>query len=116
MNKNHKLLMCAAGIFVCYFYFGILQEKITRGTYSNEEKDEDGKTIKTQEKFTYMLALVCAQCIVNYIFAKGMLAAWHLGEDKTPQVYCASAALTYLLAMVCSYMALQWVSYPTQVM
>lgn len=23
-----KLLFCAAGIFVCYFYYGILQEKM----------------------------------------------------------------------------------------
>lgn len=115
MQKTNKLIICAAGIFVCYFYFGILQEKITRGKYGEEEKDADGNIIKPTEKYTYMLALVCAQCVVNYLFAKGMLTAWHLGEDKTPQVYCASAAITYLLAMVCSYMALQWVAFPTQV-
>jgi len=37
------------------------------------------------------------------------------GEDKTSRLYYASSALTYLLAMVCSNMALQWVNYPTQV-
>ncbi len=37
------------------------------------------------------------------------------GEDKTSRMYYASSALTYLLAMVCSNMALQWVNYPTQV-
>ena len=37
------------------------------------------------------------------------------GEDKTSSLYYASSALTYLLAMVCSNMALQWVNYPTQV-
>lgn len=37
------------------------------------------------------------------------------GEDKTSKLYYASSALTYLLAMVCSNMALQWVNYPTQV-
>lgn len=115
MQKNNKLLFCAAGIFVCYFYFGILQEKITRGKYGEEEKDDDGNIIKSPEKYTYMLALVCAQCIANYIFAKVMLTVWNLGEDKTPKIYCASAAITYLLAMVCSNMALQWVAYPTQV-
>lgn len=115
MHKTNKLIICAVGIFVCYFYFGILQEKITRGKYGEDEINENGVVIKQSEKYTYMLALVCVQCIVNYIFAKGMVAAWHLGEDKTPQVYCASAALTYLLAMVCSNMALRWVPYPTQV-
>ena len=37
------------------------------------------------------------------------------GADKTSSVHYASSALTYLLAMVCSNLALQWVGYPTQV-
>nr|XP_050850481.1 solute carrier family 35 member B1 isoform X2 [Vespula vulgaris] len=37
------------------------------------------------------------------------------GEDTTPTLYYAISSLTYLLAMVCSNMALQFVSYPTQV-
>lgn len=37
------------------------------------------------------------------------------GEDKTSTLYYAASSLTYLLAMVCSNMALQWISYPTQV-
>ncbi|XP_017877039.1 solute carrier family 35 member B1 isoform X2 [Ceratina calcarata] len=37
------------------------------------------------------------------------------GEDTTPKLYYILSALTYLLAMVCSNMALQFVSYPTQV-
>lgn len=37
------------------------------------------------------------------------------GVDKTKSIYYASSALTYLLAMVCSNLALQWVGYPTQV-
>lgn len=36
-------------------------------------------------------------------------------EDKTHYGYYASSALTYLLAMVSSNMALRWVPYPTQV-
>ncbi|KAK4879283.1 hypothetical protein RN001_007429 [Aquatica leii] len=115
MPNNTKFLICAAGIFVCYFYFGILQEKITRGQYSYEAVDENGVSTKVEERYTYALALVFVQCFVNYFFAKGMLYVWPHGEDTTPKLYCASSALTYLLAMVCSNMALQWVSYPTQV-
>lgn len=37
------------------------------------------------------------------------------GEDTTRRVYYASCSLTYLLAMVASNMALQWINYPTQV-
>ena len=69
MNDKTKLVVSAVGIFVCYFYFGIMQEKITRGRYGSEE-NEDGTV---GERFTFTLALVAVQCIFNYIFAKGML-------------------------------------------
>ncbi|GAB1864353.1 Solute carrier family 35 member B1-like protein [Camponotus japonicus] len=106
-NKHSKLLFCAAGIFVCYFYFGMLQEKITRGQYGDREN---------REKFTYMFALVFVQCLVNYVFAKFILmTVMKQGEDGTSTLYYVLSALTYLLAMVCSNMALQFVSYPTQV-
>ncbi|OAD52169.1 Sodium/potassium/calcium exchanger 4 [Eufriesea mexicana] len=106
-QKHFKLLFCALGIFVCYFYFGILQEKITRRQYG------DGKDC---EKFTYMFSLVFIQCLINYLFAKtSLLTIMKQGEDSTPKMYYVLCALTYLLAMVCSNMALQFVSYPTQV-
>lgn len=106
-HNSSKLLVCAAGIFVCYFYFGMLQEKITRGQYGEGEQ---------KERFTYMFALVCFQCMVNYVFAKTILyATFKEGEDTTRTFYYATCALTYFLAMVCSSLALQFVSYPTQV-
>lgn len=106
-NKHSKLLVCASGIFVCYFYFGMLQEKITRGQYGDENN---------REKFTYMFALVFVQCVVNYVFAKTiLLTVMKQGEDTTSTLYYSLSALTYLLAMVCSNMALKFVSYPTQV-
>lgn len=107
-NNSTKLIICAAGIFVCYFYFAMLQEKITRGVYG--DKDEP------KEKFTYMFALVAFQCIVNYIFAKVLLlTVMKEKDDSTKTVYYVTSALTYLLGMVCSNMALQFVNYPTQV-
>jgi len=107
MAVDTKFLLYAAGVFVCYFYYGILQERITRGKYGEGDKEE---------KFTYSLALVCSQCIINYLYARIMLVTFMKhGEDKTRTIYYASSALTYLLAMVCSNLALQWVGYPTQV-
>merc|ERR1712071_10119 len=107
MGVDSKFLLYASGIFICYFYYGILQERITRGKYGEGENEE---------KFTYTLALVCSQCIINYIYARIMLVTFmKAGEDKTRTIYYASSALTYLLAMVCSNLALQWVGYPTQV-
>lgn len=67
--EKYKLMISAVGIFICYFYFGIMQEKITRGRYGNETND-DG-TIG--ERFTYTLALVAVQCIFNWMFAKGKM-------------------------------------------
>lgn len=107
-NLHHKLkfLLYAGGIFFLYFYYGILQETITRTRYGEEK-----------EKFTYSLALVFFQCIVNAFYAKIMVRfVLNQGEDTTRRVYYASCSLTYLLAMVSSNMALQWVSYPTQLL
>lgn len=99
------MFIFAGGIFVCYFYYGILQERITRGVYGEEK-----------EKFTCILALVFVQCIVNCLYANILLrTVMKQGENTTLTFYYWSSALTYLLAMVCSNMALQWVNYPTQV-
>lgn len=107
VNKHTKLFICAAGIFLCYFFFGMLQEKITRGQYGDGEN---------REKFTYFFSLVFIQCLVNYVFAKTiLLTVMKQGEDTTSILYYSLSSLTYLLAMVCSNMALQYVSYPTQV-
>jgi len=69
INEKSQLLISATGIFVCYFYFGIMQEKITRGRYG-ELLNEDGTK---GEQFTFTLALVGVQCFANWIFAKGEL-------------------------------------------
>lgn len=111
MSDKKKVIIAAVGIFVCYFYFGIIQEKITRGRYG-DELQEDGTR---GERFTFMLALVGVQCICNWIFAKAILMAKPQSQDTTPKVYYASSALTYLLAMISSNMALRWVAYPMQV-
>ncbi|CAG4984274.1 unnamed protein product [Parnassius apollo] len=81
----------------------MLQEKITRGKYGENEK------------FTCALSLVLVQCLVNYVFAQILMMSWKHEKDTTRTVYYISSALTYLLAMVCSNMALQWINYPTQV-
>lgn len=67
MHDQTKFIVSAVGIFFLYFYFGILQEKITRGRYG-DARNEDGSY---GEKFTYTLTLVGVQCLWNWIFAKG---------------------------------------------
>lgn len=100
-----KFLTYAAGIGLSYWYFGILQERITR------TKHEPGS-----EKFTCTMSLVLMQCIFNTIFAKLILSyIMKQGVDKTRPTYYGICSLTYLIAMVSSNMALQHVNYPTQV-
>jgi len=103
LGSKTKFAICAGGIFVCFFYYGILQERITRGNYGDE-------------RFTYSMALVFSQCVVNYIYAvivsRGVLSQ---GEDTTKTSYYVTCSLSYLIAMVCSNKALMWVNYPTQV-
>lgn len=109
--EKSRFFIYAGSIFLCYFLYGVVQEKITRGRYG-DTKNEDG-TIG--QRFTYALALVWVQCFCNFVFAKGMLSVHSAKEDKTHYGYYAVSAFTYLLAMVSSNMALRWVPYPTQV-
>lgn len=107
LGHNTRFAICALGIFVCYFYYGILQERITRGKYG-EGPDE--------ERFTCTLALVFFQCVVNYVYAVLMSkTVLDQGEDTTKSSYYGICSLTYLVAMVSSNKALLWVNYPTQV-
>lgn len=107
MEKRVKFIISAVGIFTCYFYYGILQEKITKGVFGDGEH---------AERFTCILSLVFVQCAAGYLVAKLMLATFmKQGEDTTRNFFYAAFALTNILAMVCSNMSLQWVSYPTQV-
>jgi len=107
LGSHSKLCLCGLGIFVCYFYYGILQERITRGKYGIDEE---------QERFTYIQALVFFQCVINYIYALIMSkTVLNQGEDTTASCYYAISSFTYLLAMVTSNKALSWVNYPTQV-
>lgn len=103
--SRFKFVFYAAGIGLSYWYFGILQEKITR------TKHEPGN-----ETFTCTMSLVLLQCIFNTIFAKFMMKfILKQGTDTTKASYYGVCSLTYLSAMVSSNMALQHVSYPTQV-
>lgn len=115
MKNTNRFFIDAAGIFIFHFYFGILQEKVTRGKYEYEVVNDIGEKTLISEKFTYSLTLVLVLCVINYIAAWIVLRIWVKDDDNTSKVYYISVATTYLLAMVCSNMALQWVPYPTQV-
>ena len=107
-QSGWKLALCFGGIFFSYLVFGILQEKITRGKYENDDR------------FTFIFMLVFIQCVVNTLVAKAILiskrgSARDFAVDHTPTwLYCC-AGLSYVFAMVSSNKALAYISYPTQV-
>ena len=78
LKDKQYMLVSAVGIFVCYFYFGIMQEKITRGRYGTEE-NEDGTV---GQRFTYTLSLVAVQCMFNYLFVKGKYSKFLISDDE----------------------------------
>ncbi|ELT90500.1 hypothetical protein CAPTEDRAFT_220847 [Capitella teleta] len=95
-SGRRTFLLCFAGIFTSYFIYGMLQENITKGEYGAEK-----------EKFKYTLALVFVQCLANAAFAQ---------MDSAPQSMYAIMSFSYLGAMLASNHALQYVTYPTQVL
>lgn len=103
-NMRIRFMVCFLGVFVCYFYYGILQETITRGDYG-------------QEKFKFARTLVLIQCIISAIFAKILIQFFESSKpDHTKSWLYGLCSLSYLGAMVSSNSALQYVNYPTQVL
>lgn len=104
-NMRIRFIICFLGVFVCYFYYGILQETITRGDYGHGEK------------FRFARTLVFIQCIFNAVFARILI---HFFEGPKPDLtknwLYAVCSLSYVGAMVSSNTALQFVNYPTQVL
>ncbi|NWI41237.1 S35B1 protein, partial [Picathartes gymnocephalus] len=80
----------------------------TRGRYGEGAK---------QEKFKFALSLVFIQCVINAAFAKLLLRLADAARpDRTRGWLYGACSLSYLGAMVSSNSALQFVSYPTQVL
>nr|XP_056719310.1 solute carrier family 35 member B1 [Euleptes europaea] len=108
LPERLRLPVCCLGVFVCYFWYGVLQETITRGKYGEGAK---------QEKFRYALSLVFIQCVINAIFAKLLIQFFDTVKvDRTRHWLYGACSLSYLGAMVSSNSALQFVNYPTQVL
>lgn len=79
-NKTFRLIFFAAGIMICFLYFGMMQEKIMRGCFGGEilgGKCVNGGESKSlglennqfemlliTEKYIYELTLVGILCLV----------------------------------------------------
>lgn len=97
-------MACAAGIYVCYLRYGLLQERIYATAFG------DG------EHFRYSGFLVAVQCTANAAVAAAVLLAGGnglgVGWPALPEYMGVS--LSYLSAMLFSFTALGHMSYPMQ--
>ncbi|BES97081.1 unnamed protein product [Nesidiocoris tenuis] len=101
-----KFLGIAGGIFVSFWVFGVVQERLFKGTFGPEN-----------ERFTFVMTLLSVNQLASLIYSYCMLKIrGGTSEARVPAVYRLSIALTFALAMVASFMALHWVSYPAQVL
>lgn len=109
-TKRSELLKCFTGIFVSYFIFGILLETITKTKYG-----------ENKEKFTFTYCLVFSQCMASTLVSYAILSynktdKTKVMTDTTPKWMHILCSITYLGAMISSNEALQYISYPTQVL
>jgi len=105
-TTGKHLIGCSLGIFLSYFFYGLIQEKITKSKFGIEN-----------EKFSCILSLVFVQCIINGFVA--YIATNIIGkgsvQNQVPKKFYALCSLTYIGAMFASNYSLQHVNYPTQV-
>lgn len=102
---NLKFFWIVFGVFTMYFLFATMQEKLLKGVYGENEK------------FTYVMPLLCINSIVSYLYTLVFKVMNPYSVDKPiPKVLCGTLGLLSVLAMSSSFMALQWVSYPAQVL
>ncbi|KAG7256449.1 hypothetical protein CRUP_024529 [Coryphaenoides rupestris] len=88
-NERLRFIVCFLGVFVFYFYYGILQETITRGEYGHGEK------------FRFAQTLVFIQCVINALFARILIQFFEGSRpDHTKSWLYGLCSLSYLGAMV----------------
>lgn len=62
-NKVIRAIVISSGILLCFFAFGIVQEKVMRGCFGNDEQKCD--------KFKFELTLVGILCCFYAVVARG---------------------------------------------
>ncbi|KAG5684397.1 hypothetical protein PVAND_013632 [Polypedilum vanderplanki] len=133
LERKLKLLKIAVGVIIVHLIMGIYQERILRQPYViNQEiynvscnmiancSQEENSTliidhIEIKERFTYAFSYVGVQCFIYALIAKGAIMSYQHKKNETPQKYFSLPAIFYVLAMVTSNMALNYVPYTTQV-
>jgi UDP-galactose transporter B1 len=96
------LAFCALGIYVSYIPYGIFQESIYSFVSS------DGKA------FNFTLTLLSFQVLAHTLVSGLFTVLLRERASTLPMKDAWMPGATFVLAMLCSNMALEYVSYPTQ--
>lgn len=110
MQKEFKseaisFLICSGGILISYWFFGILQEEVTTIEYGPQK-----------EKLNNAQFLVFVQCVANVFAASGVVLFWSSEKNQVPLLEYLPISLTYVGAMFCSNMAIEFIDFPTMVL
>lgn len=109
LRPELQFILCALGIYSCYLYYGVLQERIYKTPHG-----------ATGAKFTFSALLLTAQTLTNALCALLFLLATRTplasanGKANVHLGDYFSVSLSYLLAMWFSFTALRHMSYPMQ--
>jgi len=103
--KEVIILVCIVGIFVCYGAFGVAQEELYSGAFGPHK-----------ERFNNTIFLLFVQSVTNSLIAWIASILLRGPVNKTPLLQYSTQALSSLMAMVFSNLALTHVDYPTQVL
>lgn len=101
LRETLELATCAALIYGCFIGYGYLHEVIYKRSYGPDN-----------EKFTFSLFLVFCQSIGNILFASLLLLVMKQPPQLVPQLDYAKISFSYIGAMYCSNLALNFMSYP----
>ena len=102
-RSDLELVVCTLGIYSCYLYYGVLQERIYKTPFGPESAH-----------FTHSSFLVFIQTLINATVAGIVLLGVPQKSHSTPISQYFFVALTYLSAMLFSFSALRHMSYPMQ--
>eukprot|EP00736_Rhodelphis_marinus_P002408 Rmarinus@m.9328 len=100
-----ELATYCLGIYVCYIYYGVVQERINTQEYEPDD-----------QLFRFPLFLVFVQCTFNCVFAFIVVLIRKPKPNRIPQSKYFMISVCYIFAMFCSNYALRFVNYPTQVL
>lgn len=114
MRQEVQLIICTIGIYVCYLRYGLLQERI----YSTSHGPENARF--TQTSFLLLVQTLTNALVALLVIILNLFPAPAPDKESVPHSFrkalpeYAVVSLSYLSAMLFSFTALRYMSYPMQ--